>query len=96
MPMRIPVPEGPKPTWLVGNLPELIGGVHIGFPNLIQRYGDPGIFTFCMPNNMSPGVMIPPNAVMVGGRCCLEMQKLAETIAGLASLGRKNLLGLSM
>jgi len=57
MPMRIPVPEGPKPTFLVGNLPELIGGVHVGFPNLIQRYGDPGIFTFQMPSNMSPGAL---------------------------------------
>lgn len=52
MSSSIPVPEGPRPLPLVGNLPDLWGGVHDGFPKLIQRFCDPGIFTMHIPSNM--------------------------------------------
>lgn len=45
------VPAGPPPATLVGNLPQLTGGVHNGFPILVQTYNDPAFFSFEMPSN---------------------------------------------
>ena len=48
------IPDGPPPAILVGNLSDLIGGVHVGFPRLVQKYNEPAFFSFQLPSNHAP------------------------------------------
>jgi len=44
------VPQGPAPLPLLGNYADLKEGFHIAMPQLIQKYGDSGLFTIQIPS----------------------------------------------